>query len=464
MMKLLLLLATLLVVDITGFRGRSMRRVTTFLSSSNVATSTPTPQATLNNVLNQLRAIDPAKAFETITKVVQKPQRLQYTASMMARFTFFLLQGVTVSFLRSSAKVSEGASQQNRQKTPIDPLKIVNALSAAILSDDDSDIYVQNITDDLNSQQVITDEQTDFFNTTFKQIIKLLKKDMKNIEEGIYKYPYDLNPADPAAITQWSPVNVIQQMRNYYVDRQLVLDRQETKNAFEVGKSFVSNKYPAYYLQNFHYQSDGWLSTKSANLYDYQVESLFLGTADAMRRQILPSMNAFLKNVDTSSTKVLDLACGTGRFSSFILDNYRDLDLTIMDASPQYLEHAKSMLSKYDQVKYAEGFGEEMPFPDGSFDAVTCVYMFHELPAEIRAKVVSEMNRVLKPGGKVFFVDSAQRGEVKHEQILEGFTVIAHEPYYLDYVTSDLKELFSGFTIDNQEVNWVTKCVTFTKE
>ena len=465
MIRLVLVLSVTaaLLVATAGFRVRGMRPSVSSLSSSVASSENNQPQTVINSIFNQLRTIDPAKALDTITKAVQKPQRLQYTASMMTRFTFFLLQGVTVSFLRSSAKVSEGTNQQ-AQKTPIDPIKIVSALSSAILSDDDSDIYVKNITDDLNNQQVITDQQTEFFTTTFKEIIKLFKKDLKNIEDGVYKYPYDMNPTDPAAIAQWSPVNVIQQIREYYVDRQSVLDRQETKNAFEVAKSFVSSKYPEYYLQNFHYQSDGWLSTKSANLYDYQVESLFLGTADAMRRQILPSMNAYLKNVDTSSTKMLDLACGTGRFSSFILDNYRDLDLTVMDASPQYLELAKSMLSKYDQVKYAEGFGEEMPFPDDSFDAVTCVYMFHELPAEVRVKVVAEMKRVLKPGGKVFFVDSAQRGEVKHEQILEGFTVIAHEPYYLDYVTSDLKELFAGFTVDNQDVNWVTKCVTFTKE
>ena len=143
-MKLLVVLAVLLVVT-NGFKTTVRRQFTSSLSSSNTAvTSTPTsstPQETVSNILNQLRAVDPAKAFETISKVVQKPQRLQYTASMMTRFSFFLLQGVFVSFLRSSAKVSEGANQP-AQKTPIDPLKIVNALSAAILSDDDSDVYV----------------------------------------------------------------------------------------------------------------------------------------------------------------------------------------------------------------------------------------------------------------------------------------------------------------------------------
>jgi ubiquinone/menaquinone biosynthesis C-methylase UbiE len=46
-----------------------------------------------------------------------------------------------------------------------------------------------------------------------------------------------------------------------------------------------------------------------------------------------------------------------------------------------------------------------MPFDDNTFDSITCVYLFHELPSEIRKAVVKEMSRVLKPGGKVFFVD-----------------------------------------------------------
>ena len=46
------------------------------------------------------------------------------------------------------------------------------------------------------------------------------------------------------------------------------------------------------------------------------------------------------------------------------------------------------------------------------------------------------MSRVLKPGGKLFFVDSAQRGDGKRinmekeiDQALENFPVFSHEPY-----------------------------------
>jgi ubiquinone/menaquinone biosynthesis C-methylase UbiE len=78
--------------------------------------------------------------------------------------------------------------------------------------------------------------------------------------------------------------------------------------------------------------------------------------------------------------------------------------VTLYDLSPPYLAAAKSSLGpKYPQLKYTQGAAEDMPYEDASFDAITCVYLFHELPAEVRKKVVREMSRVLRPGGKVFF-------------------------------------------------------------
>ena len=52
--------------------------------------------------------------------------------------------------------------------------------------------------------------------------------------------------------------------------------------------------YPRYYLQKFHFQSDGYLSGASAERYDHQVEVLFGGGAAAMRRQALVPLKAAL--------------------------------------------------------------------------------------------------------------------------------------------------------------------------
>ena len=73
--------------------------------------------------------------------------------------------------------------------------------------------------------------------------------------------------------------------------------------------------YPDYYLQNFHHQTDGYLSDHSAELYDLQVDILFNGAADAMRRRILPFLLNGLKhfsNRSQANLRVLDVATGTG--------------------------------------------------------------------------------------------------------------------------------------------------------
>ena len=129
------------------------------------------------------------------------------------------------------------------------------------------------------------------------------------------------------------------------------------------------------------------------------------------------------------------------------------------------MAEAKKILKSYDSVKYIEAPAENVPVDDNTYDAITCVYLFHELPGEVRNAVLKEWLRVLKPGGKVFFVDSAQAGEVPYDRILEGFTIMAHEPYYMDYTQNEIGELFSkaGFEVETTEVHWVSKLLVATK-
>ena len=60
--------------------------------------------------------------------------------------------------------------------------------------------------------------------------------------------------------------------------------------------SDLKDEYPEYYMRNFHYQTDGYLSALSAELYEHQVEMLFSGTADPMRRALLSPMKSHFKS------------------------------------------------------------------------------------------------------------------------------------------------------------------------
>ena len=71
-------------------------------------------------------------------------------------------------------------------------------------------------------------------------------------------------------------------------------------------------------------QTDGWLSEKSASIYEASTETLFLGRQDAMQRQSLVPLHNFLMQRSNGrqhtgeNVKMLEVACGTGRFATFV--------------------------------------------------------------------------------------------------------------------------------------------------
>ena len=106
-----------------------------------------------------------------------------------------------------------------------------------------------------------------------------------------------------------------------------------------------------------------------------------------------------------------------------------------------------------------------MPFADGQFDSITCIYLFHELPPGVRRAVVSEIRRVLKLGGMLIFVDSLQPGdEPDYDAMLDYFPIAFHEPYYASYLREDLDRLWSpGFTPDQRVPAYFSKVLSYRR-
>ena len=119
--------------------------------------------------------------------------------------------------------------------------------------------------------------------------------------------------------------------------------------------------------------------------------------------------------------------------------------MTGLDLSAPYLRHAGASLARWSWVSLIEGDAAALPFADGTFSLVTCVYLFHELPRAVRRRVAAEMARVLRPGGRLVFVDSFQRGdEPAFDGLLELFPLAYHEPYFADFVRDDLVAAVRG--------------------
>jgi len=199
-------------------------------------------------------------------------------------------------------------------------------------------------------------------------------------------------------------------------------------------------RYPRYYRRTFHWQSDGWFSRRSARFYDAGVDLLFGGTTDVMRRMLLPDLAAFLRPL--SSPRVLDVACGTGRFLGQLHEVAPDARLYGLDLSSAYLEHARKRLAHVPDLALVAENAEAMPFADGTFDAVTSVFLFHELPSDARRAVMSEIARVVRPGGLVALLDSVQLDDASDiASFLHNFPRVYHEPYYKGYLADPLPAL-----------------------
>tara|TARA_Y100001968_G_scaffold154003_1_gene140672 strand:+ start:670 stop:1737 length:1068 start_codon:yes stop_codon:yes gene_type:complete len=297
-----------------------------------------------------------------------------------------------------------------------------------------------------------------------RRLLLDLRKSMQKLEnldwEEAAKGVYPKTQLFDAPWLEWA--------KNYplvWLDMPSTWNRRKNQNTRDIPKEIDPKSYPDYYLQNFHHQTDGYLSDHSAELYDIQVEILFNGTADSMRRRVISPLKqglANFKDVQANNIRVLDVATGTGRTLQQLKSALPKLDLYGIDLSGSYLKQASKHLSKCkgELVQLTKENAEKMSFESNSINGITCVFLLHELPREARQNVINECFRVLKPGGVFVLADSIQLSDSpQFSPVMENFHKVFHEPYYRDYIIDDIEARLAnaGFTNTSAESHFMTR-------
>lgn len=143
--------------------------------------------------------------------------------------------------------------------------------------------------------------------------------------------------------------------------------------------------------------------------------------------------------------KVLEVACGTGVVTRHVLAHLpADSHLTATDLQEAMIDQAKSSVGSSPRITYRQADAADLPFSDGSFEAVICQFGIMFLPD--KSAGYSEAARVLKPGGVFAFNvwDSLERNgmaRVVHDTLGDLFP--ADPPRFLEvpYGYYDLNEI-----------------------
>jgi len=285
--------------------------------------------------------------------------------------------------------------------------------------------------------------------------LEAFAKDARDVAAGLY-------PAMDDALG--GPVATVRNTADLLTDARRVEARRRRGGRVEARQEApAGGAYPNYYRQNFHFQSGGWFTQDSARRYDTQVEALFAGAAGAMRRRALSLLAGAWRTLDHRGLAVVDLACGSGAFLRDLAVAFPRARLMGVDLSAPYLAEARRRSGVAVMI---QANAERLPFADASLDAVTCVYLFHELPPRVRPVVAGEIARVLKPGGLLAFADSIQPAdEPRLARLLEVFPAYFHEPFYTTYSATDLAALFeaAGLEILGEDRAFLTKAMLLGK-
>jgi ubiquinone/menaquinone biosynthesis C-methylase UbiE len=353
-----------------------------------------------------------------INPVAQFATRLAYGATQLPRVAWYVGHGEIMRRLSRAAREREGESVRPAAKT----------------------------------DRPVPDRQR-----LFADMAKLFQRDLANVEAGIYPLPADHDG---------SLLKLFARSRLFFRDLPVVHRRRESGELRQVLTEDVRGKRPAYYLQNFHFQSGGWLTDDSARRYDTQVEVLFNGSANATRRQALVPLHEVFAGRDQRRLRLLDVGCGTGRFLDFVKQSWPRLPAVGIDMSESYVGEARRHLKRWCWINLPVAKGEALPLPDASQDAVTSIYLFHELPPKVRRQALGEFARVLRPGGRLVLLDSLQWGdEPDYDGMLELFPQNFHEPYYTSYLDEDFRALAAtcGLTHRSDVNAFTSKVMVFDK-
>lgn len=144
------------------------------------------------------------------------------------------------------------------------------------------------------------------------------------------------------------------------------------------------------------------------------------------------------------SSQVLELGAGNGALSLLVAERFHPARVCVTDYDPEQVVVAKKHLESYfgsipPSIVVEREDAARLDYGDGSFDLVMAHHVLHHLGStrEILGGL-DEIGRVLRPGGRLLYVEMFHKREIREHLAKRGFTIVFRERAWRIFNTADV--------------------------
>lgn len=171
---------------------------------------------------------------------------------------------------------------------------------------------------------------------------------------------------------------------------------------------------PEYTKHEIHIQPGGYIGDSLAGyIYHYGVNifTLDLRSEDEFHRELAAIVPV---PEDGKIQRFLDIGTGVAQLPMAIKERFPNTDVWGIDVGTPMLRYGHMRAAKQGlEINLAQRLAEDTKFEDNSFDVVTAYILFHEVPTQDAKKILTEVRRILRPGGVFFPVDFKTHSQSK---------------------------------------------------
>jgi ubiquinone/menaquinone biosynthesis C-methylase UbiE len=222
---------------------------------------------------------------------------------------------------------------------------------------------------------------------------------------------------------------------------------------------------PPYYYErlDIHTQPGNYHAEYGGFLYHWMIDP-FLVYRDTDHQMGQALANGVPKR---DYRRILDMGCGIGKSTMPLCDAFPEAEVHGLDYAASMLKYGHRLAeSEGKAIHFHQALAEDTGLPDESFDLITAIWLFHEVPKKSMEAIVREAHRLLRPGGVFAIMESPPYKVLNRdyspltEFLIDSTGRRMNDPYIPTLFALDREELFrnNGMTNVREEAlpNYLT--------